>query len=488
MFTELFHHRAGLSVVYCALWLARLALASAPSNDTCAGAIIIPTNGPFPYYTSIVDVRDATATNDPPAPSCRAVSVGRSVWYQFTPPTTRLYTISVSGDTGTTVLDTVMAIYTSSDGCNGPFVQFACNDDQGNCQSAISTTLSANVTYYIVVWMSAVSPPLRGMTSVQVRLSQPVPPSNDACAGAEVVPGSGPFPYLTSIADTTLATTTGDPPPSSCAANPVRSVWFRFMPALATTYELSLCTNTATTVYDTLMAIYTSSSGCSGPFTQIVCNHTNSCGNKPRSTITAALNTGVTYYIVAWESVDQPYIPGETSLQVRVALLPPLATTLPASSLTSTSALLNATVNPNGFSTSVHFEWGTTTNYGNTTAPVSVDAGSSAVAIAQTITGLQPGVTYHFRVVADNLAGVMAGIDRSFAWSATPPRFTSFMLTNGGFVLRLAGQPAQIYFIEATMDWADWVNLGIAKDLGDGSFALTDPNTAAPHFYRARAP
>src|SRR5262245_17661174 len=249
MVAKLFHDRARLSLVYCALWLARSALASAPPNDNCTGAVVIPTDGPFPYYTSTVDVINATATNDPPAPSCRAVSVGRSVWYQFTPPTTRLYTISVSGDTATTVLDTVMAIYTSAEGCNGPFAEFACNDDQGECQSAISTTLSANVTYYIVVWMSAVSPPLRGLTSVQLRVSQPVPPSNDTCAGAEVVPDSGPFPYLTSIADTTLATTTGDPPSPSCAANPVRSVWFRFMPAQAASYELSLCTNTATTIY-----------------------------------------------------------------------------------------------------------------------------------------------------------------------------------------------------------------------------------------------
>jgi hypothetical protein len=487
MVARLLHSRVGLSLVYCALWLARSALASAPSNDACAGAVIIPTTGPFPYYTSIVDVRNATATNDPPAPSCRAVSVGRSVWYRFTPATTGLYTVSVSGDTATTVLDTVMAIYTSSDGCNGPFAQFACNDDQGDCQSAISTTLSANVTYYIVVWMSAVSPPLRGMTSVQLRVSQPMPPSNDTCAGAEVVPDSGPFPYFTSIADTTLATTTGDPLSLSCAANSVRSVWFRFMPALAASYELSLCTNTATTIYDTVMAIYTSSSGCSGPFTQIACNHT-SCGNKPRSTITAALNTGVNYYIVAWEGVDQPYVPGETSLQLRVAFLPPLAATLPASSLTSTSALLNATVNPNGLSTSVRFEWGTTTNYGSTTAPISIDAASSATNIAQTISGLQPGVTYHFRVVADNLAGVMAGADRSLTWSATPPHFTLFMPTNGGFVLQFTGQSGQLYFVEGSSNLNEWVNLGTGIDLGDGKFEFADANALAFRFYRVRSP
>src|SRR2546430_8103100 len=109
-----------------------------------------------------------------------------------------------------------MAIFTAAGACNGPFIEFACNDDQGDCRSAISTTLQANVSYFIVVWMSSVSPPVSGRTSLQLRVSQPVPPANDLCAGAETIPGSGPFPYLTSVTDTTLATTANDPPAPSC--------------------------------------------------------------------------------------------------------------------------------------------------------------------------------------------------------------------------------------------------------------------------------
>src|SRR5436309_4759274 len=37
------------------------------------------------------------------------------------------------------------------------------------------------------------------------------PPANDTCAGAEVIPAAGPFPYTTAlIGDITDATTTGD--------------------------------------------------------------------------------------------------------------------------------------------------------------------------------------------------------------------------------------------------------------------------------------
>src|SRR5207247_9770950 len=131
-----FQPRVCWSVVCClAAWLGPSALAVPPPNDTCAGAEIIPTAGPFPFYSSVVDVKDATITNDPPVPSCRSVSVTRSVWYKFIAPSTRLYTISASADTQTTVLDTVMAVYTSAGGSDGPFVQFACNEDQGACQS-----------------------------------------------------------------------------------------------------------------------------------------------------------------------------------------------------------------------------------------------------------------------------------------------------------------------------------------------------------------
>jgi len=479
----------GLGVACLVLSLARSTLALPPPNDTCAGAEVIPTTAVFPFYTSVVDVKDATSTNDPPAPSCRSVSVTRSVWYQFTPPTTHLYTVSVSGDTETTVLDTVMAIYTSAGGCAGPFLPFACNDDQGDCQSAISTTLNAGVSYFIVVWMSSVSPPLRGLTSVQLRVSQPVAPPNDTCAGAEGIPGSGPFPYWTTIADSTLATTQGDPPAPSCWAEHVRSVWFRFAPDATTTYELTLCTNTATTVRETVLAVYTAPSGCGGGFSQLACSHTTPCANKPRSTITVPLTTGVTYYIVAWEGGNQPYTPGETSLQLRVdRSLRPLALTLPASGLTSTAAMLNATANANGLPTAAWFEFGPTTNYGNATMPTNILSGTVAVPITQPISVSPPGQTNHFRVVATNSAGTTQGMDRSFAWSATPPRLTSSMLTNGGFVLRFTGQSGQVYFIDTSVNLVDWASLGMAADLGGGSFLFTNANELPSRFYRARSP
>src|SRR5262245_21450778 len=109
------------------------AFAAAPSNDNCSGAEVISPNGPFPYLTSIRDLTSAT-TNGDTEPLCASLSdLSRSLWYRFTPAASGPYIISSCPDapTATTVDDTVMAIFTSANGCAGPMVQIAdgCADD-----------------------------------------------------------------------------------------------------------------------------------------------------------------------------------------------------------------------------------------------------------------------------------------------------------------------------------------------------------------------
>lgn len=78
-------------------------------------------------------------------------------------------------------------------------------------------------------------------------------------------------------------------------------------------------------------------------------------------------------------------------------------------------------VEPNGYDTHYYFEYGKTTSYGNTGSPTAaVDAGSGeneAVDVGQDLTGLEPGATYHYRIVATSTAPgnpVVDGPDRSF--------------------------------------------------------------------------
>ena len=77
--------------------------------------------------------------------------------------------------------------------------------------------------------------------------------------------------------------------------------------------------------------------------------------------------------------------------------------TEPASGTTKTSSTLQATYTGTGEDTHYYFEWGTTASYGNvTSAPPGDDDGTVASGMRPlnaSISGLEPGTTYHYRVV-----------------------------------------------------------------------------------------
>ncbi|EQD62782.1 hypothetical protein B1B_07110, partial [mine drainage metagenome] len=90
---------------------------------------------------------------------------------------------------------------------------------------------------------------------------------------------------------------------------------------------------------------------------------------------------------------------------------PPTVTTASASSVSTTAATLNGTVNPNGAATTYQFEYGTTTSYGSFSpaSPAAVGSGTSAVSESADITGLTAGATYDFRIVGTNANGTTDG-------------------------------------------------------------------------------
>ena len=101
---------------------------------------------------------------------------------------------------------------------------------------------------------------------------------------------------------------------------------------------------------------------------------------------------------------------------------PPETDTSAATDVTETGAVLNGNINPLGLPTSYHFEYGETTAYGSR-IPLTIEAtaGSGRVvkSFSRTITGLNPGTTYHFRLVATNSLGTTEGPDRTFTTAAT---------------------------------------------------------------------
>jgi len=87
--------------------------------------------------------------------------------------------------------------------------------------------------------------------------------------------------------------------------------------------------------------------------------------------------------------------------------------TLPATSINPPHLTLNGSVNPAGLPTSVWFEWGSTTNYGNVTPAQPLGSGTGNTNFNQGLTNLPLGLTHHFRAVASNSLGIAYGTNRS---------------------------------------------------------------------------
>jgi hypothetical protein len=115
----------------------------------------------------------------------------------------------------------------------------------------------------------------------------------------------------------------------------------------------------------------------------------------------------------------------------------PRVVTEPAANVGVSGATLRGSVNPVGFPTTWYFEWGPTTAYANRipAADTSVGNGTAAQAVSQDLQGLAPGTTVHYRLVAANLFGPVAGGDQSFT-TVVPFAFTGLRLKVRVLVVR----------------------------------------------------
>ena len=103
----------------------------------------------------------------------------------------------------------------------------------------------------------------------------------------------------------------------------------------------------------------------------------------------------------------------------------PGVTTEAAGEVTSKTAILHGGVNPHGFETKYHFEYGTTTSYG-TSVPVpdkGIGSGSVLLKVSEPISALAANTTYHFRIAATSPEGISFGKDQTFT-TEVDPRFS----------------------------------------------------------------
>ena len=109
---------------------------------------------------------------------------------------------------------------------------------------------------------------------------------------------------------------------------------------------------------------------------------------------------------------------------------PPTVVTLAASAITGTTATLNGTVNANGSSSTISFDYGLTVAYGANVAGVPPTAtGSTAIPSLYNLTGLVPNTLYHFRINGVNSGGTTNGSDLTFTTAAIAPTVTTTAAT-----------------------------------------------------------
>ena len=89
-------------------------------------------------------------------------------------------------------------------------------------------------------------------------------------------------------------------------------------------------------------------------------------------------------------------------------------------------AIFNGSVNAQGSTTVVSFEYGLTNSYGTTVVPAPDTAsGTTTTSISATISGLLSGTTYHYRIVATSAGGTVKGEDMTFTTNR-PPTFSGY--------------------------------------------------------------
>ncbi|MBI5489158.1 MAG: hypothetical protein HY905_17615 [Deltaproteobacteria bacterium] len=249
---------------------------SATANDTC-------------YSSPIPDLDPSNGTHTVTADTCAAGADISSVCGTTTASGPDVVYRLVLMSRKTVVLDTLgtsfdaMLFLRSGSSC-GIASAVDCDDNSASGtpgQARVSATLAAG-TYWVVV--DSPSSTARGPLTLNVTISDPVPPANDACAGATTLTLTS---ALQSVSGDTGAGTDDNVACSGSGSAP--DVWYTFTLAVPTAVYLSTLDGRS---WGT--ALHVRSGGCTGPLTAYGCATSACLGN--RSMFAGILPAG-TYYV-----------------------------------------------------------------------------------------------------------------------------------------------------------------------------------------------
>jgi hypothetical protein len=217
--------------------------------------------------------------------------------------------------------------------------------------------------------------------------------------------------------------------------------------------------------------------------------------SRPIKAGTYTLEVSATNY--ATKTIAGVVVADHATTNLNIQLVPlavPIVITQAATSISATSAIVSGSVNPNGFSTTYSFEWGTSTNYGNTTTTTSAGAGMSAITVSASLSGLSGGTLYHYRLNATNSIGTTNGTDMTFSFGfatlETIPAtsITTGTVNTGGLISTDGGVP----ITGRGTCWSTSLNPTISGShtsdgTGTGSFVSSLTGLSASTTYHIRA-
>jgi hypothetical protein len=125
------------------------------------------------------------------------------------------------------------------------------------------------------------------------------------------------------------------------------------------------------------------------------------------------------YRLVAINHLGRTY--GEDEMFTTPGGTPPTASTGAANAVTPGTASITATIETLGLPTNYGFQVGAEAgNYGPATGFGNIGPGFGEVGVTLALQNLQPGITYHYRVLASNLYGTSTGADQTFTTPGVP--------------------------------------------------------------------
>jgi hypothetical protein len=205
-----------------------------PLNDECADAVIIPPAPTFPYNNTVLDFQNATEGSNDPLPSCLyytpengtassfptsapLIVTKTSVWYSWTPSISGSFDFLALGGS-----DFYGSFYPSIALFQGSTCDDALEEIQCSFGFATSVNVSAGTQYFVFIEYDVYDySEVESFVSNVTLLVQstPLPPPNDDCVNAAIIPAAPTFPYSTDAVELAQATENPVDPFLTCNFN-----------------------------------------------------------------------------------------------------------------------------------------------------------------------------------------------------------------------------------------------------------------------------